>query len=43
MPIAEIVGVERWEQQPSELLERLADDFAHLLSHRGMLILRPVL
>jgi hypothetical protein len=21
----------------------LADDFAHLLSHRGMLILRPVL
>ena len=40
--IAEIVEVERWEQQASELVERLADDFAHLLSSRGMLVVRPV-
>ena len=41
--IAEIVEVERWEQQASELVERLADDFEHLLSSRGMLVVRPVL
>jgi hypothetical protein len=40
--IAEIVEVERWEQQASELIERLADDFEHLLSSRGMLVVRPV-
>jgi hypothetical protein len=38
--IAEIVAVERWEQQASELLERLADDLAHLVAHRGLLVLR---
>jgi hypothetical protein len=41
--IAEIVAVERWEQQASEHIERLADDLAHLVSSRGMLVVRPVL
>jgi hypothetical protein len=41
--IAEIVEVGRWEQQASELVERLAEDFEHLLSSRGMLVVRPVL
>jgi hypothetical protein len=41
--IAEIVGVERWEQQASEHVQRLEDDLAHLVSSRGMLVVRPVL
>jgi hypothetical protein len=41
--IAEIVEVERWQQQASELIQRLAEDLAHLVSSRGMLIVRPVL
>ena len=41
--IAEIVQVERWEQQASEHVQRLADDLAHLVSSRGMLVVRPVL
>ena len=41
--IAEIVEVERFEQQGSEHVERLADDLAHLVSNRGMLVVRPVL
>jgi hypothetical protein len=41
--IAEIVAVERFEQQASELIERLADELAHLVSHRGLLVLRPLL
>jgi hypothetical protein len=41
--IAEIVEVERWEQQASEHVQRLADDLSHLVSSRGMLIVRPVL
>ena len=41
--IAEIVDVQRFEQQASEHVQRLADDLAHLVSSRGMLILRPVL
>jgi hypothetical protein len=36
--IAEIV-----EQQASEHVQRLADDLAHLVSSRGMLVVRPVL
>jgi len=40
--IAEIVGVERWEQQASQQIQRLADDLAHLVSSRGMLVVRPV-
>ena len=41
--IAEIVEVERFEQQGSEHVQRLADDLAHLVASRGMLIVRPVL
>jgi hypothetical protein len=41
--IAEIVEVDRFEQQASEHVQRLADDLAHLVSSRGMLIVRPVL
>lgn len=41
--LAEIVEVERFEQQASEHVQRLADDLAHLVSHRGMLVVRPVL
>ena len=41
--IAEIVEVERFEQQASEHVQGLADDLAHLVSSRGMLVLRPVL
>jgi hypothetical protein len=40
--IAEIVEVERFEQQASEHVQRLADDLAHLVSNRGMLVVRPV-
>ncbi len=41
--IAEIQGVERWEQQASEHVQRLEDDLAHLVSRRGLLVLLPVL
>jgi hypothetical protein len=41
--IAEIAEVDRFEQQGSEHVQRLADDLAHLVSSRGMLILRSVL
>ena len=41
--IAEIVEVERFEQQASEHVQRLADDLAHLVSSQGMLVVRPVL
>jgi hypothetical protein len=41
--IAEIVEVDRFEQEASEHVERLADDLAHLVSSRGMLIVRTVL
>lgn len=41
--IAEISGVERFEQQGSEHVQRLQDDLAHLVSSRGMLVVRPVL
>ena len=40
---AEIVEVERFEQQGSEHVQRLTDDLAHLVSSRGMLVVRPVL
>jgi hypothetical protein len=41
--IAEITGVERFEQQGSEHVQRLADDLEHLVSSEGMLVLRSVL
>jgi hypothetical protein len=41
--IAEIVDVERFEQQASEHVQRLTDDLAHLVASRGMLVVRTVL
>jgi hypothetical protein len=41
--IAEIVEVDRFEQQASEHVQRLADDLAHLVSSRGMLVVRSIL
>jgi hypothetical protein len=41
--IAEVVNVQHFEQQASEHVQRLADDLAHLVSHRGMLVVSPVL
>ena len=41
--IAEIVEVDRFEQQASEHIQRLADDLEHFVSSRGMLVVRPVL
>src|SRR5690242_6270061 len=41
--IAEIVEVDRWEQQGSEHIQRLADDLDHLVSSRGMLVVRTIL
>jgi hypothetical protein len=41
--IAEIVEVERFEQEASEHVQRLAEDLAHLVASRGMLVVRPVL
>ena len=38
-----IVEVDRFEQQASEHVQRLADDLEHLVSSRGMLVVRPVL
>jgi hypothetical protein len=40
--IAEIVEVERFEQQASEHVQRLTDELAHLVASRGMLVVRPV-
>src|SRR5947209_1402052 len=40
--IAEIVEVERFEQQATEHIQRLADDLDHLISSRGMLVVRTV-
>src|SRR5579862_4489020 len=36
--IAEVDGVERWEEQASQLVQRLSDDLSHLVSNRGMLV-----
>jgi hypothetical protein len=41
--IAEIVEVERWEEQMSEPLERLEEELARLVSSRGMLVVGHVL
>ena len=41
--IAEIVEVDRFEQQASEHVQRLQDDLEHLVSSRGMLVLRSAL
>jgi hypothetical protein len=41
--IAEITKVDRWQSQGSEQVQRLADELAHLVSARGMLVLEHVL
>ncbi len=41
--IAQVTGVERFEEQASEHVQRLADDLDHLVASRGMLVLRSVL
>jgi hypothetical protein len=41
--IAEIVEIDRFEQQGSEHIQRLADDLDHLVSSRGMLVVRTIL
>ena len=39
--MADILEVERFEQQGSEHVQRLEEDLSHLVSSRGTLILRP--
>jgi hypothetical protein len=39
---AEIVEVDRFEQQATELIQGLTDDLDHLVSSRGLLVVRPV-
>jgi hypothetical protein len=41
--LAEITEPDRFEEQGSERVQQLADDLDHLISGRGMLILRAVL
>jgi hypothetical protein len=41
--IAEILEVDRFEQQASEHVQRLTDALEHLVASRGMLVVRPVL
>ena len=41
--IAEIVNVERWQQQAEQRVQGLADDLEHLVSSRRMLILERVI
>jgi hypothetical protein len=41
--IAEITEVDRWASQATEEVERLADELAHLVSARGMLLVGRVL
>ena len=40
--IAEIAEVERFEDQASDHVQRLADDLDHLIASRGMLVLKGV-
>ena len=41
--IAEIVEIQRWQEQATELVQHLTDDLAHLVSSRGMLVVGHVL
>jgi len=41
--LAEIANIERWEQQAEERVQSLADDLAHLVSSRRMLVLERIL
>ena len=41
--IAEIVEIQRWQEQATELVQHLTDDLGHLVSSRGMLVVGHVL
>jgi len=41
--IAEIVNIENWQQQAEERTQELADELAHLVSSRQMLVLERIL
>jgi hypothetical protein len=41
--ICEIVNIEHWQEQAEERVQELADDLAHLVSSRRMLVLERVL
>jgi hypothetical protein len=41
--LAEITEVDRWETQATEQIQRLADELAHLVSVRGMMVVKRVL
>ncbi len=41
--IAEIVEIQRWQEQATELVQHLEDDLGHLVSSRGMLVVEHVL
>lgn len=41
--IAEIVEIQRWQEQATERVQQLADDLGHLVSSRGMLVVGDVL
>jgi hypothetical protein len=41
--ISEVTGLDRWEEQISEQVQRLADDYAHFVSAREMLVLERIL
>jgi len=41
--IAEIVELDRFQEQASERVQQLADDLQHLVAHRGMLVVRHIL
>ena len=41
--IAEIVEIQRWQEQATELVQRMADDLGHLVKSRGMLVVEHVL
>jgi hypothetical protein len=41
--ICEIVNIEHWQEQAEQRIQELADDLAHLVSSRRMLVLERVL
>jgi hypothetical protein len=41
--IAEIVEIQRWQEQATELVQRMTDDLGHLVESRGMLVVGHVL
>ena len=40
--IAEIHNIQRWQEQAEARVQSLEDELAHLVSSRGMLVVRPV-